>query len=368
MVHQTEEGHSNVEKYNKILKRLDKFGKIVGLDILFRDENTPANFLLKFAITDTTLYVALIIYSTYLFYGDFLKSAFCWTTFGLAFDSVMKFYVFIFYRRDFAKLGRMLKYASLASYATFFCFANTCLTLNNARFGFYLPWWDHMTNFGYAINMLYQNLQMVLVVFHSSQGDGFYLCHMILACARLAALGHQIDLLNRYLVAPNRETLSPRGDEENIDRQLKDILDQHLIHIQYMHRMEKLYSTYSFLLVTSCMLVVVINIFVLISTLWLAGIFLGIACLFKIMAFCVLGSVVSVQDEKIVKKLYNMRWYLMPKDKQKAMLMLLRSAQNPVEPTMMKFKPLNLNTFLNCLNMIYSISAMLFTMTGKYSE
>uniref|UniRef100_A0A1B0CSX7 Uncharacterized protein n=2 Tax=Lutzomyia longipalpis TaxID=7200 RepID=A0A1B0CSX7_LUTLO len=86
------------------------------------------------------------------------------------------------------------------------------------------------------------------------------------------------------------------------------------------------------------------------------------------MAFCVLGSVVSVQDEKIVEKLYNMRWYLMPKDKQKAVLMLLRSAQNPVEPTMMKFKPLNLNTFLNCLNMIYSISAMLFTMTGKHSE
>uniref|UniRef100_A0A3F2ZDB1 Odorant receptor n=1 Tax=Lutzomyia longipalpis TaxID=7200 RepID=A0A3F2ZDB1_LUTLO len=354
MAHQTEGGHSNVEKYNKILKRLDKFGKIVGLDILFRDENTPANFLLKLAITDTTLYVALIIYSTYLFYGDFLKSAF-FLRFHILQErlyKVMQDMRELFQRHEHdaeasAKLGRMLIYASLASYATFFCFANTCLTLNSLAlmetmrtgvktlvFGFYLPWWDHMTNFGYAINMLYQNLQMVLVVFHSSQGDGFYLCHMILACARLAALGHQIDLLNRYLVAPNRETLSPREDEENIDRQLKDILDQHLIHIQYMHRMEKLYSTYSFLLVTSCMLVVVINIFVLISTLWLAGIFLGIACLFKIMAFCVLGSVVSVQDEKIVEKLYNMRWYLMPKDKQKAVLMLLRSAQNPVEPTM----------------------------------
>ncbi|GAB0087778.1 hypothetical protein DMENIID0001_021250 [Sergentomyia squamirostris] len=375
-----DENLSNSDNYEKIIDTLDRRGKIIGLDILKKPINTPANFLLKFAIVDVFLYHALILYFTYLVYGDFLQSAFCWTTFGLGLDSIMKYYVFIFKRRDLhriqddmrtlfrryeasddegsEKLRKILRISSILNFLTFLCFLNTGFSLNSLTmtesfrtgektliFGFHLPIIDHTTHLGYAINYAYQNLQMLLVIFHSSQGDGFYIVHMVLACARLEAIIHQIEVLDRYLISPDRDTLSDKEDKMIIDEYLKDILQQHLDHIEYMNRMESLYSGYSFLLVCSCMMVVVINVFVLLSIFWLSGIFLSLAVFVKIMAFCVLGTVVT--------------------EHQKSLLFLLQSAQKPVEATMMKFKPLNLTTFLKCLNMIYSVCAMLFTMTRK---
>lgn len=390
---------SNVQQYEEIVDCLNARGKIVGLDVLKENKKSSSNFLLKFALTDAVLYTGLIIYSTYIFYGDFLQSAFCWTTLGLAFDSIMRFYVFIYRRSDLhkllrdtrllfqrneddpegnKKLGRILKFAKIANTLTFLSLSGTCITLNSMAimetlrtgektlvFGFYLPLLDHKTTIGYAINYLYQNIQMVLVSFHSSQGDGFYIVHMILGCARLEAIGHKIDLLNRYLISEDRELLSPREDSKIIDEYLRDILNQHLAHIEYMKRLEYLFSTYAFFLISSCMFVIVINIFVFITIFWLEGLFLSSAMLFKIMAFCVLGTIVSIKDKEIIEKLYDLKWYLMPKEHQKSLLMILRSAQHPVEATMMKVKPLNLNTFLACLNMIYSLSAMLFTITKK---
>lgn len=126
--------------------------------------------------------------------------------------------------------------------------------------------------------------------------------------------------------------------------------------------MERLYSTYSFFSINSCMLVIITNIFVLIITFWLRGLFFTLAVLVKIMVFCIMGTVVNVQNDKLIEKVYSMNWYMMPNKQQKAIIMILQNAQKPIIPTIMKIKPLNMTTFLSCLQSIYSIIAMMFTL------
>uniref|UniRef100_A0A240PMQ8 Uncharacterized protein n=1 Tax=Anopheles atroparvus TaxID=41427 RepID=A0A240PMQ8_ANOAO len=75
--------------------------------------------------------------------------------------------------------------------------------------------------------------------------------------------------------------------------------------------------------------------------------------------YCVLGALLTDKGEQLERVLYDTRWYDLPLDVQKNLLLMLRRSQRPVRVTVGKFFQLNLEEFGRMVNLSYSAFVVL---------
>uniref|UniRef100_A0A182LZG3 Odorant receptor n=1 Tax=Anopheles culicifacies TaxID=139723 RepID=A0A182LZG3_9DIPT len=288
---------------------------------------TRRNARLIFLVTDLILYLFVNVYSMAIVWGSLLDVVFCFVTLGVAIQGLAKIEAFtcpelndlhlynvarfeltprvpeveeaLFHTATMCKLFiRILAVAfsivwiAIQSYAILMPLVERKLSL---AFGFYLPLIDYRTPVGFAINWVYQLIQV-------SEGCiGLMACDTCLLFLIVNATG-QMDVIIIYLRRLT-ELIDSNESGENDDKiadLLGDIVLKHLEHTNYVRDMDKLLKK-QFFINFSCL------IFELVASL-----------------------AIVVRNDKLVKEIYNVNWYGLSTNHQKTLKQVLLASQHPI--------------------------------------
>uniref|UniRef100_A0A182UAK7 Odorant receptor n=1 Tax=Anopheles melas TaxID=34690 RepID=A0A182UAK7_9DIPT len=288
---------------------------------------TRRNARLIFLVTDLILYLFVNLYSIAIVWGSLMDVVFCFVTLGIAIQGLAKIEAFtcpelndlhlynvarfkapprfpevdealfhtatmcMVFIRIFAVAFSIVAIA-IYSYAILMPLIEHELSL---AFGFYLPFVDYRTPVGFAINWVYQSVQVL-------EGCiGLMACDSCLLVLIMNATG-QMDVIIVYL---KQLTLlidsnhTGQHDDEIADI-IKEIVLKHLEHTKYMTNMDKLLKK-QFFINFGCM------IFELVASL-----------------------AIVVRNEKLVEEIYNVNWYGLTTKHQKTLQQILLTSQHPV--------------------------------------
>uniref|UniRef100_A0A182SEQ7 Odorant receptor n=1 Tax=Anopheles maculatus TaxID=74869 RepID=A0A182SEQ7_9DIPT len=302
---------------------------------------TRRNPRLIFLVTDLILYLFVNLYSIAIVWGSLMDVVFCFVTLGIAIQGLAKIEAFTcpelndlhqynvawfkvpprfpevedahFHTAAMCKVFiRILAVAfsivaiAIYSYAILMPLVVGKLSL---AFGFYLPFIDYRTPIGFAINWVYQFIQV-------SEGCiGLMACDTCLLFLIVNATG-QMDLIIIYLrrLTELIDTNAVGQNDEKIADLIGEIVVKHLEHTKYVTDMDKLlkkqffinFSCIIFELVASLAIVVrVRNFCLLICYLlfkqysfiqqfpWYPGMAIALICTIQLFVNCTLGTFLS---------------------------------------------------------------------------
>ncbi|XP_055607005.1 putative odorant receptor 83c [Uranotaenia lowii] len=92
---------------------------------------------------------------------------------------------------------------------------------------------------------------------------------------------------------------------------------------------------------------------------YLPGYGFVIGALFQLLEFCLLGTIYTVQNEAMIRSIYEVKWYLLPADERRMWSFMLHKSQNAVNLTIGGLAVLNVETFVEIIKTIYQCFAML---------
>ncbi|EDS44805.1 conserved hypothetical protein [Culex quinquefasciatus] len=237
-------------------------------------------------------------------------------------------------------------------------------------FGFYLPYLDRFTWFGYFSNYVMHIFMTVYVSSMDMGTDSIYMMTLMSAFT-------QIDLLKLSL-----EEMSEMVDQkhEDLENFFKKLINRHQEHLQYLRTVEIVYC-FNFFLTFLCLAsVLIMSLFAVVKLSWYQGYVFIAFISYQLFFGCFLGTLLAMkvialfrrvnpllivgfgpfQNEQLQHEIYKISWYKLSIPHQKLLQFILKSAQEPVCLTVI-FAPLDMGTFLQVYKSIYSMFTMLLT-------
>ncbi|XP_039432287.1 putative odorant receptor 83c [Culex pipiens pallens] len=217
-------------------------------------------------------------------------------------------------------------------------------------FGFYLPYWDRFTWFGYFSNYV---LHIFMTVYVSSMDMGTDSIYMM----TLMSAFTQIDLLKMSL-----EEMSEMVDQkhEDLENFFKKLINRHQEHLHYLRTVEIVYC-FNFFITFLCLAsVLIMSLFAVVKLSWYQGYVFIAFISYQLFFGCFLGTLLAMKNEQLQHEIYKISWYKLSIPHQKLLQFMLKSAQEPVCLTVI-FAPLDMGTFLQVYKSIYSMFTMLLT-------
>uniref|UniRef100_A0A182X1I8 Uncharacterized protein n=1 Tax=Anopheles quadriannulatus TaxID=34691 RepID=A0A182X1I8_ANOQN len=215
-------------------------------------------------------------------------------------------------------------------------------------FGFYLPFVDYRTPVGFAINWVYQFVQVL-------EGCiGLMACDSCLLVLIMNATG-QMDVIIVYLkqltVLIDSNHTGQHDDE--IADIIKEIVLKHLEHTKYMTDMDKLLKKQFFINFGCMIFELVASLAIVVRVPWYPGMAICLICTNQLFINCALGTFLSSKNEKLVEEIYNVNWYGLTTKHQKTLQQILLTSQHPVVLSD-GFSPIDLFNFVEIYKKIYS--------------
>ncbi|KAL9704978.1 hypothetical protein quinque_008496 [Culex quinquefasciatus] len=217
-------------------------------------------------------------------------------------------------------------------------------------FGFYLPYLDRFTWFGYFSNYVMHIFMTVYVSSMDMGTDSIYMMTLMSAFT-------QIDLLKLSL-----EEMSEMVDQkhEDLENFFKKLINRHQEHLQYLRTVEIVYC-FNFFLTFLCLAsVLIMSLFAVVKLSWYQGYVFIAFISYQLFFGCFLGTLLAMKNEQLQHEIYKISWYKLSIPHQKLLQFMLKSAQEPVCLTVI-FAPLDMGTFLQVYKSIYSMFTMLLT-------
>ncbi|XP_049279301.1 odorant receptor 43a-like [Anopheles funestus] len=341
---------------------------------------TRRNARLIFLVTDLILYLFVNAYSIAIVWGSLMDVVFCFVTLGIAIQGLAKIEAFtcpelndlhlynvarfkldprfpevedaLFHTATLCKVFiRILAVAfsivalAIYSYAIMMPLVEGELSL---AFGFYLPFVDYRTPIGFAINWVYQFIQV-------SEGCmGLMACDSCLLFLIVNATG-QMDLIIVYLRRLT-ELIDSNSFGQN-DKQIADLLGEivlkHLEHTKYVTDMDKLLKKQFFISFSCIIFELVASLAIVVRFPWYPGMAICLVCTIQLFVSCTLGTFLSSKNDKLVEEIYNVNWYGLSTNHQKTLKQMLLASQHPIVLSD-GFSAIDLFNFVEIYKKIYS--------------
>uniref|UniRef100_A0A182WQH6 Uncharacterized protein n=1 Tax=Anopheles minimus TaxID=112268 RepID=A0A182WQH6_9DIPT len=113
--------------------------------------------------------------------------------------------------------------------------------------------------------------------------------------------------------------------------------------------------------VGSCSISIMFNLFLALTTDWYATYSFMFISWFQLFVFSLLGTVMQVMNDRLLGYIWNLPWYMLPSDEQLRYKFMLGRSQLPAEMVIRSVGPLNMETFTDIMQKIYSAFAMMYS-------
>ncbi|XP_052864153.1 putative odorant receptor 83c [Anopheles cruzii] len=366
---------------------LIKFFAICGAERML-PEYTRKNGRLIFLVMDLFLYLLVNIYSIANVWGSLMDVVFCLVTLGIAIQGFAKIVAFTspgLYDLHMYNLDRFTAPAlypevtdSLYHTATLckvfikilmimfsglligFCFIAITMPIVKRElvllFGFTLPFIDPKTPVGFAVNCLYQLLQVFEAVI------GLMACDVCLLFLIVNATG-QMDLIIIYLrrLTDLVNTDLNGNNAKEIADLIKEIVLKHLEHTKHITDMDKLFKKQFFINFGCLIFELVASLAIVVRVPWLPGMAVIVICTIQLFVNCALGTFLSIKNDRLINEIYAVNWYGLSTNHQKTLQQVLLKAQLPVVLSD-GFTAIDLLNFVEIYKKIYSYLMVLQNM------
>ncbi|XP_058130504.1 uncharacterized protein LOC131284351 [Anopheles ziemanni] len=131
--------------------------------------------------------------------------------------------------------------------------------------------------------------------------------------------------------------------------------------ITYMDELKMCYHDVCVVALATCSFSMVLNLFLALTTDWYATYGFLAVTFFQLLMCSVLGNVIQVMNDRLIKVMLNLPWYLFPNGEQKRFLFMLCRSQIPADMDVRGFGPLNMETFTAIMQKIYSTFMMMYS-------
>ncbi|EDS39367.1 conserved hypothetical protein [Culex quinquefasciatus] len=142
---------------------------------------------------------------------------------------------------------------------------------------------------------------------------------------------------------------------------MREILLNHKDIIAYLVSLNNCYQNISSVQVATCSVSICLNLFLALVTDWYATYGFLVASVFQLLVFSVLGTIIQLMNDRIIKLIYNLPWHLLPNNEKKSFCFLLFKSQRPIEILIRGLGPMNVETFTEIMKVIYQAFTMMYS-------
>ncbi|XP_065088822.1 putative odorant receptor 83c [Ochlerotatus camptorhynchus] len=114
----------------------------------------------------------------------------------------------------------------------------------------------------------------------------------------------------------------------------------------YEEMLDEHYGVCVFVQVLSSVACIALSLFNFYMTYNIGALTFLIFSFFQLLEFCVLGTILTIKNDQIMRALYDTCWYRLSTEEQKMMAFMLHRSQNAVEMTVGGLALLNMETFV----------------------
>uniref|UniRef100_A0A182NL77 Uncharacterized protein n=1 Tax=Anopheles dirus TaxID=7168 RepID=A0A182NL77_9DIPT len=144
-------------------------------------------------------------------------------------------------------------------------------------------------------------------------------------------------------------------------KRMRGLYRYHQDLITYVESLQVCYEAICFVQVFSCSFSVMFNLFLALTTDWYATYSFIVISLFQLFVFSFFGTVLQIMNDRLVTDISNLPWYLLPTEEQLRYKFMLNRSQIPAEMVIRSVGPLNMETFTNIMQKIYSAFTMMYS-------
>ncbi|XP_055527805.1 putative odorant receptor 83c [Wyeomyia smithii] len=239
------------------------------------------------------------------------------------------------------------------------CTFGTLLTVYSGElqlsFGFQFSFIDTTNKSGYVVTYLYQVTCIFMLVVSSYCNDMLLMVIYINALSMFDCIISDLKELTKL----SKLEKTPANKCAMTD-QIKSVIKQHKDVSDYLNQSNKVFSLYFFMSLTCLTAAIAVLMIVLVWAHWYAAIFLSVLTSFQILVLCLLGTLLLMKEEELIREVYNVTWYdLTIPDQHLLRLMLLMSQH--AKGISYRFGVMNIETYVKSHKLIYSLFTMLVT-------
>ncbi|XP_053669617.1 putative odorant receptor 83c [Anopheles nili] len=137
--------------------------------------------------------------------------------------------------------------------------------------------------------------------------------------------------------------------------------------IAYIERVTQCYEGICVVEVATCSFSIMFNLFLALTTDWYATYSFLVVSWFQLFIYSLLGTVMQTTIDRLNTEVTRLPWYMLPNDEQQRFWFMLTRSQMPGEITIRSVGPLNMETFTNIMQKIYSAFTMMYSFLDDLS-
>ncbi|KAL9701150.1 hypothetical protein quinque_004591 [Culex quinquefasciatus] len=180
--------------------------------------------------------------------------------------------------------------------------------------------------------------------------DCLFLALIVPIVAFVDAMANEMDELNQLLQSPE----SSQGHE--IRSKLSRLVQLHQLLIKYELTLEEHYNVVVFVKIGAIVFGMISTILVMFNVRDIMAFIFTIVLFEQLTQYCLLGA-----NNQLINHLYDIKWYLLPADQAKHLMLMLERAQNAPSLTVGKIATLNMELYDNIMKKVYSYVMLMAT-------
>jgi hypothetical protein len=219
-------------------------------------------------------------------------------------------------------------------------------------FNIYLPFTNFNTLFGYLLNMVMQMVGTLFLYTILMMRDMHAVFYPILLIAmvkvyelKLAAFAKRLnDFRNKKTnkIMPGTSRIQTEAEKlanersrkdqlEKIESELKDLIKEYELYNQYIVSFLTVFETTAFVALTSNSFAIGLSFLEMRLVSTPIGLALVIVILFQVLLSCVIGSLISIQNQRLLVAVCDFPWYELSPKMKKIYLQFIHQCQNTTQ-------------------------------------
>ncbi|XP_053686002.1 putative odorant receptor 83c [Sabethes cyaneus] len=193
---------------------------------------------------------------------------------------------------------------------------------------------------GYVATYIYQTTGVFMVAVSSFCNDVLITVLFVNALAMFDCIISDLKELSK--LSQLEKTPATRYA---MSEQMKSLIKQHQYVLEYLNLSNKVFSLYFFMSLTCLTVAIAIMMIALVWAHWYPGIFMSAVASFQILILCLLGTLLLMKEDELVREVYNVTWYDLDIEEQNSLRLMLLMSQHFKEISY-RFGAMNVETYL----------------------
>lgn len=229
----------------------------------------------------------------------------------------------------------------------------------------FLPFTNLSSSLGYLLNSFFLLLLSVLAFFGFSTHDGTFLIYGYQCIAFVEILLIKVKELSEFISEEVEQVNHFKGVRRNLKivKKLKEIMKLHNDYQIFKNLISDFGGLPSFVAIFVNVIAVCLSIIGALKVTFIGGIAAALGFFFQMAIPCLIGNLISLQNEKFINAIYAIPWYELDENETKKMIcQLLIFSQNSGSIELPILSTLDNELLAKILNAIYSYCTALLSL------